>query len=144
MSNRRRGDLSREVQNSIFSLLSTDPEIIGLQGADKVFDIVPQGTEMPYTSIGEDSWEDGGDKSDDGRLGTINIHTFVNVRNYEDLKTIMARINELLHDRDDGLNIDNGQVVWMRFNRSYVITDPDPMVRHGILTFKLEVNQGRE
>jgi hypothetical protein len=137
----RRGDVSLGVQEAIYLLLKADPELITYQG-NRVYDNIPQGALSPYTQIGDDTWEDGGDKTDDGRVGVIQIHVYADQRNYETLKKIMARINELLHDRDEPLNIQTGQIVWLRFARSFCVIEPD-YTKHGIITFRVETNSPR-
>lgn len=142
MEDTGRGDVSEEVQIALCQLLITDPVLISLQ-ENRVFDNVPQNTPYPYTKLGDDSWTDGGDKTDDGREGNLQIDVWADERNYVKLKKIMRRINAIVHDRDIPLVVEGAQVVTLRFNRSFNITEPDGCTRHGVLTYKIEINQPR-
>ena len=121
------------LQERIYATLSNDSALTSTHGAG-VFDDVPEGTDFPYVTIGEEMALDYGTHDVDGSEVTINVHTWSQYSGAKETKTLMDRIHDLLHAsilRVTGFNLIN-----LRFEFSDVLRDPDGITRHGVMRFR--------
>lgn len=104
------------------------------------FDHVPQESAFPYIVIGDDTsipWDT------DNSLGsetTCTIHVWSRHRGRKEVKEIFRALYEALHRAE--LSIVGGALVecLSEFEESFL--DPDGLTRHGVIRFRLIVDQG--
>ena len=121
------------LQERIYATLSNDSALTSTHGAG-VFDVVPEGTDFPYVTIGEEMALDYGTHDVDGSEVTINVHTWSQYRGAKETKTLMDRIHDLLHD--SSLSVTGFNLINLRFEFSDVLRDPDGITRHGVMRFR--------
>jgi Protein of unknown function (DUF3168) len=104
---------------ALLGLLKADTVLQGLVGVPpRIYDDIPQGTVTPYIRLGDDLVLDYGDKSLGGQEFTSSIHTFdgsPTQRGQERLNRIQGRIYELLHEREQLIQVGDRNVYLIRF-----------------------------
>lgn len=126
---------SFELQTSIYNALANDSALSAI--ITGVYDDVPEGTAYPYVVIGEDTAINAGTKSLDGLEYTLTLHVWSQYRGRKEVKEIMARMYEVLHDAD--LSITNSVLVNIRQEFETTLMDGDGITRHGVMRFRAVV-----
>jgi hypothetical protein len=119
--------------SDLFSRMSNDVTIISLV-ADRVYDDVPKDTAFPYITLGDDTWNDGGDKSNSGHEVTVTIHTWSQYNGRLETLRLQDALYNLIHEKTIPLSV--GQVVLSRLEYSTVMRDPDGRTQHGVQRFR--------
>ena len=124
--------MQEEIQAAIFAQVSA----IGYP----VFDHVPQDTAFPYIVIGDDTsipWD-----TDDslGSETTCTIHIWSRHRGRKEVKEIGRTIYEKLHRAE--FPIIGGTLVECQAEFEESFMDPDGLTRHGVMRFRLTIDQG--
>lgn len=133
------GDGMLAVQAAIYAKLNGDSTLLAL-AAGGVYDSVPENTEYPYITIGDQSAKDLGANTFKGMDITHTIHTWAQGRGKKVAKQIMARIYDLLHECS--LTVTGQKVVFVRFDFSDLSLDPDGVTYHGVQRFRILTREG--
>ena len=128
-------DSQLETQASVVAALKAAPGLTGQlgQGAESVFDHVPEDAGFPFVSVGESTARPFDCKSGDGMEQQVAIHTWSRQRGLKEAKSIMAAVVAAL-DRQS-LAISGHALVDIRFLFSDCRLDPDGLTRHGVQRF---------
>jgi len=121
------------LQSAIYSLLSNDSNLTTTLGAG-VFDDVLEGSTFPYVELGNESSIDFSTKTSTGSEYTINLHIWSQYAGSKEVKQIMDRLHDLLHDSN--MNVTGFNLINVRFEFSDIMRDPDGKTRHGIMRFR--------
>ncbi len=124
-------DSSWELQKSIYGALTGDSALMAM--ITGVHDHVPQDTAFPYITIGEAAAIAWGASGVEGIETTMIIHVWSQERGHREVKLIMAEVYRILHDAD--LPVTGHHLVWLRFEFSENVADPDGVTYHGIGRF---------
>jgi hypothetical protein len=126
------------LQQAIFAALSADAALTALIGAGRIYDDVPQGTALPYLTLGqttERDWSTGGDAAtDDGREHILTLHVWSEGRGKKQAHAIIGAIREALHDRP--LALAGHRLVNLRHEFSEARRDADGHTIHGLARFR--------
>lgn len=106
-----------------------------------VYDNAPQvsdsSTGFPYVTIGEDTvneWDT------DGFLGadcTVMVHTWSRYRGRKETKEMQGAIYDALHRQESSLAFTGFRFVGCDFQTSQSFLDADGLTRHGVMTFRV-------
>jgi Protein of unknown function (DUF3168) len=137
-------DPSLEIQAYLFALLAGDRTLVAVvadpaEGSTDpapvlVCDDVPQGTPFPYVKIGDDTIAPDDDKTQDGWQHTATIHTWSRARGRGEVKRIMSRIRQLIHNTH--FKTDSAQILDSKCEFQTSSDDGDGRTRHGIQRFR--------
>lgn len=128
-------DHSFALQTAIYTALSSDTALSNM--ITGVYDDVPEGTAYPYVVIGEDTAINNGTKTLDGLQYTVTLHAWSQYRGRKEVKEIMARVYEILHNAD--LSVNNASLVNIRQEFTDSVVDADGITRHGVMRFRAVV-----
>lgn len=127
-------DHSLALQKRIYDTLSIDTVLTNTYSAN-TFDYVQDNfANFPYIKIGEETLVDNGTKDLQGNEHTLVIHTFSRYRGSKEVKEIMARIYDLLHESN--LTVSGFSLVNLRFEFSDIIKENDGLTTHGLQRFR--------
>lgn len=106
------------------------------------YDVVPQGTAMPYISIGEDFVIRDDTKDITGEIATLTIHAWSNKAGKKEVKTLTGRIEAAVFKSNLDLSGDGFQVLETALEEKQHFTDEDGKAQHGIVkvSFKIQTN----
>lgn len=125
---------SWSLQQAIYAAVTTDAAVLGLLGAPRVFDDVPQGTPYPYLTLGQSSlrdWSTGSDLADEHIL---TVHVWSRAGGRRETHEIMAAVRAALHDR--ALAVAGHTLVNLRHEFSDARREPDGDTYHGIVRLR--------
>ena len=125
---------SWSVQKSLVQALSADVALSGLLNGQSVFDAVPQRAAYPFVSIGNAVERDGSTSSERGSEHGLTLHSWSKARGKMQCFEIMNAVRRVLHDGD--LQVEDHELVNLRFEFSDARLDPDGETYHGILRFR--------
>lgn len=129
---------SSSLQQSIFSTLSADAALITLLGANRIYDDVPQGTTLPYLTIGqttERDWSTGSDpETDAGAEHLLTLHVWSDARGKKQAHEILDAVRAALHDEQ--LSLTGHRLVNLRHEFSEARRAPDGETIHGLARFR--------
>ena len=128
---------SFDLQSIIYSTLNGDSTLDGLVGDNKIFDNVPQATTYPYVVIGNESAINRGTKTLDGNDYTMDIDVWSQYRGKKEIKEIMERIYNLLHDAT--YSVSGANMVLSQIRNVLTLVESDGITRHGVLTLSVIV-----
>ena len=127
---------SWSLQKAIYTELNGN--VTGIGGdVVPVYDAVPEDVSYPYIQIGEETVIDGAVKDRDGHEHTLTIHAWSQYRGRREIKALMERTYDLLHDA--GINLDTGTLVNVRQEFSTTLAENDGLTRHGVMRFRAVV-----
>jgi hypothetical protein len=132
-----------ETQLAIFNLLCADADLETLlDGADKIYDYVPDNKVFPYITMSIKPWLDRGNYTHEGLSCLLQISTWYQPgaspfkgRGDYRIQQIQKRVDELLHKKP--IAISGWNTLILRRALIDIITDQDNVTRHGIQQFKL-------
>lgn len=135
-------DSSWPLQQSVDTALRADGTLIAFlaDGADGIYDGVPQDSVFPYVVIGDTTVRPNDTMTEEGAEATITIHTWdspdadADAIGYSILKQIMSAIVDALDDA--ALSVAGHTLVLLRFEFSDTFLDPDGLTRHGVQRFR--------
>lgn len=126
-----------EVQRTIYQTLSGDTTLGNdIQG---VFDHVPQNQAFPYVVIGDDTQIQWDTDDQNGHEVTVTLHTWSRYEGREQVKRIMGRIYDLLQSQN--LSVSGYNTVYVLFEFSETLLDPDGLTRHGVQRFRFVIQE---
>ena len=135
-------DSSWPLQQSVDTALRADATLIALlaDGADGIYDGVPQDSVFPYVVIGDDTVRPFDTMTEDGAEVTLTIHTWDSPDADGDpvgakiTKQIMAAIENALDQAS--ISVTGHTLTLLRHEFSQVLNDPDGLTRHGVQRFR--------
>lgn len=99
-----------------------------------VFDGVRQGQAYPYVTIGEDVATPGPLVDVESEEIVTTLHAWSDQGGFFEAKTMLAQIKAALHDRP--LAVTGFRPVRLLYRHSTVFTQPDGVIRHGVIQFR--------
>ena len=129
---------SFSLQQSIFATLTADTALTTLLGGARIYDDVPQGTALPYLTLGqttERDWSTGGDPDTDaGAEHILTLHVWSDARGKKQAHEILAAVRTALHDAP--LTLTGHSLVNLRHEFSEARRGPDGETMHGLARFR--------
>jgi hypothetical protein len=122
------------LQQSIFAALSADAILTALLGPGRIYDDVPQGTALPYVTLGAATAQDWSTGSEDGTEHLVTVHVWSGARGKTEAHEILGAIRAALHDQPLGLV--GHSLINLRHERSEVRRDADGETIHGTARFR--------
>jgi hypothetical protein len=122
------------LQQSIFATLSANATLVGLLGAPRVYDDVPQGADFPYLTFGQSTARDWSTGSEDGDEHILTLHVWSQERGKKQAHAIMDAVRTALHDQ--ALALAGHRLVNLRHEFSEARRDPDGALVHGITRYR--------
>jgi hypothetical protein len=104
-----------------------------------VFDNVPQNSPYPYVVVGDDTavpWD-----TDDslGTEATVTVHAWSQYRGRAEAKELLQQIYTALHRQD--IAVENAVTIESIAEFQQTIVESDGLTRHGIIRFRITVDQ---
>jgi hypothetical protein len=121
------------LQQSIFAGLSADAALMALLGPGRVYDDVPQGTPLPYVTLGQTTLREASTATEDGAEHSFTIHVWSDARGKKGAHALLDAIRAVLHDRP--LTLAGHRLVNLRHESSEVRRHPDGTM-HGLARFR--------
>jgi hypothetical protein len=122
------------LQQAVFAALTADAALTALLGPGRILDDVPQGTAMPYVTLGPATLRDASTGTEDGTEHGLAIHVWSGARGKKETHAILSAIRAALHDRP--LALTGHRLVNLRHQLSEVRRDPDGATLHGLARFR--------
>jgi hypothetical protein len=137
------GDLALEVQAAIFAAISNDSSVRGIV-QNRIFDHVPQiegreQTKFPFLQIGDAQFNDWGDKSEPGQIGTFSMNAYSRERSNEEALKIRRACVNVLHQKP--VPMEEGQMVMCRFEYSNLRMLSDGVTRTTSFRFRIIISE---
>jgi hypothetical protein len=125
---------SWSLQQAVYAAITTDPGILALVGAARLFDDVPQGTPYPYITLGQSTSRDWSTGSDGGEEHILTLHVWSRAGGRRETHEIMGALRSALHDRT--LAVAGHRLVNLRHELSEARREPDGDTYHGIVRLR--------
>ncbi|MCQ0989606.1 DUF3168 domain-containing protein [Jiella marina] len=125
---------SAELQETIFSTLTSDPALTALLGGPKVFDRRPERASFPYLTFGRTAVVDWSTGTEDGAEHILTLHVWAKGGGKAETYEIMDKISERLNDAH--LTLEGHQLVNLRLQFAEARRETDTATYHGILRFR--------
>jgi hypothetical protein len=122
------------LQQSVFAALGADAALTALLGAGRVYDDVPQGSPLPYVTLGRATAQDWSMGSEDGTEHVFTVHVWSGARGKKQAHEILGAIRAALHDQP--LSLAGHDLINLRHEHSEIRRDPDGETVHGIARFR--------
>ena len=121
------------IQKAIYDALIADSLLQNIV-YNRIYDDVPQTTDYPYVTLGEDISTD--ESTDDGirRISSVVIHIWSRFRGREEVKSIQDRIERILNRAE--LTIADYEFVGIHIEQTDSFLDQDGLTRHGTMSFR--------
>lgn len=136
-----------ETQKAIYQVLIADATLMtalgsSVNGAQRVFDSVPDNQACPYITMKIKPVMERGNEDFNGLIIMVHIDVWYDKPGLGDLpvQTIQKRIDELLNNQND-IVITGWNIISNRREMSDILIDPDGRTKHGIQTFKLMLGE---
>lgn len=120
------------VQKAIVTSLTNAPDVTALVG-DRIFDSVPKKASFPYIRISDIQLIDDGNACANGYEVFSTIHIFSEAKGRIEAKRIADAVRPVLATE---IAIEGHDTIVGQFNDERYTDDPNPLVTHGILTFR--------
>jgi len=125
---------SWSLQQSIFARLTSDPALLALLGAPRVYDDVPPGTPYPYLTFGHSTLRDWSTGSEEGDEHVLTLHVWSQAGGKRQAHEIMSAVRVALHDQP--LALAGHRLVNLRHEFSEARRDADGETTHGIVRYR--------
>jgi hypothetical protein len=107
--------------------------------SEPVYDHVPQKTAYPYVVVGDDTvvpWD-----TDDslGTEATVTVHAWSQYRGRAEVKELLQKIYLALHRQD--VAVENAHTIESIAEFQQTIVESDGLTRHGIIRFRITVDE---
>lgn len=120
------------LQKTIYQTLTGNGTLMAL--INGVFDRPPQGTPMPYITIGESHSQDWSSKTTSGVEHLLTIHVWSREGGRKEAALIMESIHTLLHQAN--LTVEGHSLVLIRYISSDITLENDGYTYHGNIRFR--------
>jgi hypothetical protein len=125
---------SWSLQQSVFAALTADAALTALIGAGRIHDDVPQGTGLPYLTLGHTTERDWSTGSDSGIEHVLTLHVWSGAKGKKEAHEILGAVRTALHDQP--LTLTGHRLVNLRHEFSEARRDPDGETVHGLARFR--------
>jgi hypothetical protein len=129
---------SLALQQSIFAALTADAALTTLLGGTRIYDDVPQGTQLPYLTLGQSTerdWSTGGDPdTETGSEHILTLHVWSDARGKKQAHDIIGAVRAVLHDQP--LTLTGHRLVNIRHEFSEARRNSDGETIHGLARFR--------
>ena len=125
---------SWSLQQSVFAALSADAALTALLGPGRIFDDVPQGTALPYVTLGRTAVQDWSTGSEDGTEHLFTVHVWSSARGKKQAHEVLGAVRAALHEQP--LAVAGHSLINLRHQHSEVRRDPDGETVHGLARFR--------
>lgn len=122
-----------QLQQAIYTALNSDNTLTDTLGAT-IVDDVPHGTSYPFVTIGDVRSSDYSTVDLIGGDLVVELHSWSQYKGSKEVKQMMDRLHDLLHDSN--LGVTGFNLVNLRFEFSDIVRDPDGVTRHGVMRFR--------
>jgi hypothetical protein len=122
------------LQQSVFAALGADAALTALIGPGRVYDDVPQGTQLPYVTLGQAVAQDWSTGSGGGTEHTFTVHVWSAARGKKQADEILDAVRAALHDQP--LVLTGHSLINLRHERSETRRDLDGETVHGTARFR--------
>lgn len=122
------------LQQSVFAALSADTALTALLGAGRVYDDVPQGSALPYLTLGQSTARDWSTATDSGTEHSFTVHAWSKARGKKEAHEILAAVRAALHDQP--LTLTGHRLINLRHESTDIRRDPDGETIHGTARFR--------
>ena len=123
------------LQQAIFARLAADAPLLALLGGvPRIYDDVPQGTDLPYLTFGQSLARDASTGTEDGSEHIVSLSVWSSGRGRKQAQEIMDAVGAALHDQP--LALTGHRLVNLRHEHSEARRDPDGQTIHGVARFR--------
>jgi uncharacterized protein DUF3168 len=122
------------LQQAVFAALSTDAALTALIGPGRIFDNVPQGTPLPYVSLGRVTAQDWSTGSEDGTEHVFSVHVWSGAAGKKQAHEVLRAIRAALHDQP--LALTGHSLINLRHEHSEVRRETDGETIQGTARFR--------
>lgn len=122
------------LQQAVFAALGADATLTVLLGPGRIFDDVPQGTPLPYVTLGRMTAQDWSTGSEDGTEHVFTVHVWSGARGKKQAHELLGAIRAALHDQP--LAVTGHSLVNLRHEHSEIRRDTDGETVHGFARFR--------
>jgi Protein of unknown function (DUF3168) len=122
------------LQKAIYAVISTDPTLLDLLGAPRIYDDVPQATDPPYLTLGQSTVNDWSTGTEDGDEHLLTLHIWSLADGRRETHAIIDALRAALHDR--ALVLDGHQLINLRYVYSDARREADGETYHGIVRLR--------
>lgn len=125
---------SWSLQRAIYDALLVDAAVIGLLGAPRIFDDVPQRSAFPYVTLGQSTVRDWSTGTEAGEEHLLTLHVWSRADGRRETHELMSALRKALHGQP--LPLDGHRLVNLRHELSEARREPDGETYHGIVRFR--------
>jgi len=122
------------LQQAIFAALSADAALTALLGPGRILDDVPQGTPLPYVTLGRMTAQDWSTGSEDGTEHVLTVHVWSGTRGKKQAHEILGAVRTALHDQP--LAVAGHSLISLRHEHSDIRRDTDGEAIHATARFR--------
>ena len=130
-------DAQIDLQTAIYNSLTGDTTLMA--SINGVFDFVPQETNYPYVTIGNDDYTWFGSMGKDGGQYNVQIDIWTQQENREECKNIMKLVSDFLHN--GSLIITNNVHISTRLDFQETVQESDNFTHHGIQRYTIFLHE---
>lgn len=120
-------DAALEVQTAVLTQLIA-------QLTCPIYDHVPEDTNFPYVTIGQDTQDDWSGEGFEGETHTLTIHIWSQYRGRKEAKDLMKEIKDALHEQS--LTLTGHSLVLLRWEFADTVLEEDGRTYHGTQRFR--------
>lgn len=122
------------VQRAFYERLSEDLDV-------PVYDWAPEDAPYPYVVIGEATEMADNNHSNFGREMTLTLHVWT--KGHEGFAPTLEIVDAIQQSLDHQLDLDlvGHRVVTLRLDQVLTLRDPDPLIRHAPVRFRVQTEQ---
>ena len=131
------GSPSWNLQQSVYTRLSTDTELITTLGA-AVYDHVPDSVAFPYVVIGDITEAPNDTMGKTGRDMTVMVHTWSQAKGMLQVSNIQNRVDALLDRWAPTVTGWDATHMLQEFFETF--RDPDGKTRHGVARYRIHTH----
>ncbi len=125
---------SWSLQKSIYAALAADSNVLGLLGAPRIFDDVPQTSAFPYLTLGQSTLRDWSTGTEPGDEHLLTLHVWSRAEGRREVHELMTALQVALHDRV--LALEGHRLVNLRHEYSDARREADGETYHGIVRLR--------
>jgi Protein of unknown function (DUF3168) len=125
---------SWSLQQSIFAALTANSALTALIGTDRIYDDVPQGSPLPYLTLGQSTIRDWSTGTEAGNEHLLTLHVWSDARGKKQASEIIDAVRTTLHDQQ--LTLVGHRLVNLRHEFSEARRDPGGEAIHAIARFR--------
>jgi hypothetical protein len=122
------------LQQSVFAALTADAALTALLGPGRIHDDVPQGSPLPYVTLGQATLRDASTGTDPGAEHIFTVHVWSDARGKKEAHELLDAVRATLHDRP--LALAGHRLVNLRHETSDIRRDGDGATLHGLARFR--------